>query len=492
MFYTGTHFQPFKYYSIFMQPKIQQTAVFLDITIQNNLTPFLYRTVLTRETVTTQSLALDVLKLVLITAKDLFEVAKKNKSREYDVPANQVAEDHLDELNLLGEGGAEGVLTPGQSVTFAALEVCLCVLVRHYPELSPRAANLTSAAALRARAGHHRSLQGHKDLVSRAVELLSRLPDLCSPQGSMSILPSILWLVIGVIKAAKEGDDALAAVRALEHIIRNHQHGTSDRWRTLQQSALQRLLDLAKTSDNNEAHRDGEDINILAAIAVFLLYSKPSVITEAPGLKYPAVNAFVRAFQQESDSNAKKRVVEVATSVLAAADRSIAQPLAQAMAPPVLDYLLVDETSRAAKNPADLGLTHVSIHMVEVLMTSPNLAPASGEDKRLGQLMLFLIPILVSQLLAPEEMKEASKLALSLHYLALGKLTSIGQTWPSHLKGVLGQNELLRGRLELAVKADQERSKSSQKTTEVNKINQPSAPSIKLFELKLAKKNTNS
>ena len=152
---------------------------------------------MTRETVATQSLALDVLKLVLITAKDVLEVAKKNKSKEYDVPANQVAEDHIDELNSLGEGGADGVLAPGQSVAFAALEVCLCVLVRHYPELSPRAANLTSAAALRARAGHHRSLQGHKDLVSRAVELLSRLPELCSPLGSMSLLPSILWLVIG-------------------------------------------------------------------------------------------------------------------------------------------------------------------------------------------------------------------------------------------------------------------------------------------------------
>ena len=175
----------------------------------------------------------------------------------------------------------------------------------------------------------------------------------------------------------------------------------------------------------------------------------------------------------------------------------IAQPLAQAMAPPVLDYLLVDETSRAAKTAADLGLTHVSIHMVEVLMTSPNLAPASGEDKRLGQLMLFLIPILVSQLLAPEEMKEASKLALSLHDLALGKLTSIGQTWPAHLKAVMGQNELLRGRLELAIKANQERLKtnSSQKSQEANKINQPSAPTIKLkrFDLgKNDKKNTNT
>ena len=98
---------------------------------------------------------------------------------------------------LKGDGGLDGVLTPGKSVTFAALEVCLCVLVRHYPELSPRAANLSSAAALRARSGHHRSLQGHADLVNQAVDLLSRLPELCSPQGALSILPSILWLLIG-------------------------------------------------------------------------------------------------------------------------------------------------------------------------------------------------------------------------------------------------------------------------------------------------------
>ena len=121
-----------------------------------------YDTVLTREIVATQTLALDVLKLVLITAKDILEVAKKAKSREMGVPANQPIMENDQELCLLGEGGLDGVLTPGKSVTFAALEVCLCVLVRHYPELSPRAANLSSAAALRARSGHHRSLQGHR------------------------------------------------------------------------------------------------------------------------------------------------------------------------------------------------------------------------------------------------------------------------------------------------------------------------------------------
>ena len=446
----------------------------------------LHRTVLTRETITTQLLAMDVLKLVLISGKDVLDVAKKNKSRQMDVPANQVAGGHQQELSLLGEGGVDGNLAPGKSVAFAALEVCLCVLVRHYPELSPRAANLTSAAALRARAGHHRGLYGHKDLVSRAVELLSRLPGLCSPLGSLSVLPSILWLLIGVVKAAGTDEDSSAAVRSLKYLIENQKFVSDQKYRSqwiaLQQSALQRLLDLAKTSDS-EGSVDENNINILAAIAVFLIHSEANVITEAPGLKYPAVNAFVRAFQQQSNSESRKKVVEVTASILASSDRSIAQPLAQAMAPPVLDYLLVDETSRAAKNSSDLNLTLDAIHLVEVLMTSPNLAPLDGEDKRLSQLMLFLIPILVSHLLAPEEIKEASKPKISLHEQALIKLTSIGQTWPTQFKNVMGQNDVLRNRLEAAIKANQERLKTStaNRNAAATKISQAqSAPSIKL------------
>lgn len=442
----------------------------------------LHRTVLTRETVATQSLALEVLKLVLIAAKDVLEVLRKNKSRELDLPVNQVPDDHVDALNFLAEGGSDGVLVPGKSVAFAALEVCLCVLVRHYPELSPRAANLTSAAALRARAGHHRGLQGHKDLVSRAVELLSRLPGLCSPQGSLSILPSILWLLIGVVKSAGDGEDASAAVHSLKFLIQNQQYPNDEvcasRWTSLQQSALQRLLDLAKTSDGGN---DG-NINVLAAIGVFLLHSECCVITEAPGLKYPAVNAFVRAFQQQIDPTCKRRVVQAASSVLASADRNIAQPLAQAIAPPVMDYLLVDEASRSAKCRADLDLTLECVHLVEILMSSSNLAPTTGDDKRIGQLLIFLIPILVSHLLAPDEMKEASKLRMTLHEYALAKLTSVGQSSPLHFKAVMGQNEVLRSRLESAVKANQERLKNSsnQKTADHSKINQPTAPSIKL------------
>ena len=121
----------------------------------------------------------------------------------------------------------------------------------------------------------------------------------------------------------------------------------NDNWIPLLQSALQRLLDLAKTSDGDGV----SDVNLLTTIAIFLLSAPANVVGEAPGLKYPAVNAYVRSFQNLiNDSISRMKVVQAARSILASANRGIAQPLAQAIASPILDYLLVDETSRAAKS----------------------------------------------------------------------------------------------------------------------------------------------
>ncbi len=460
----------------------------------------LHRTVLTREAVSTQTLALDVLRLVLITSKERLDSAKKAKSREMGVPANQVSDNGALSI-LLGEGGPEGLLTPGKSVVFAALEVCLCVLVRHYPELSPRAANLSSAAALRARAGHHRSLQGHSALVNQAVELLARLPGLCSPKGALSILPSILWLLIGVIKATTPEEDVAGALKSLKILMESSSHflqdrgddesgRTSRRWLSLLQSALQRLLDLAKTSDQGD-DAAGSEVNIITAVAVFLLHAPSEVFAETPGLKYPAVNAFVKAFQQQlvSDPIGRRRVVQAATSVLASADSVIAQPLAQAVASAIMDFLLVDESSRSIKTDADLALTIECVHLVwPTLMTSPNLAPPTGEeDKRASQLLVFLVPILVSHLLAPEDMKEASRVKLALHDRALASLSDLGQMYPHEVKAILGQSDALRGRLESAARAGRDKKKpganspiKDEKSSALSKVGQPSVPSIKL------------
>ena len=48
----------------------------------------------------------------------------------------------------MGEGGEDGRLEAGKSVTFAVLEVVVCVLVRHFPDISPRAAQSSSVIAM--------------------------------------------------------------------------------------------------------------------------------------------------------------------------------------------------------------------------------------------------------------------------------------------------------------------------------------------------------
>lgn len=84
------------------------------------------------------------------------------------------------EGDLAGEGGASGELTPGKSVVFAVLEVCLCLLVRHLPPLNPtplvsspqRPPSLSPEAA---------------ELVASSLDVMAGLPDLCSPQGLQQI-----------------------------------------------------------------------------------------------------------------------------------------------------------------------------------------------------------------------------------------------------------------------------------------------------------------
>ena len=171
--------------------------------------------------------------------KDRLDARKKTRRKELSVPANRPADEELDgELDLLGEGGDDGLLEPGRSVVFATLEVCLCVLVRHYPDLSPRAASINSVMAMqvlsrvrvrqlglstcrsfipliparpqaKSRMKGRRLTDEQSRLVSSALSSLSALPALCSPQGAITVLPSVLWLLTGVLKEASWRDERL-------------------------------------------------------------------------------------------------------------------------------------------------------------------------------------------------------------------------------------------------------------------------------------------
>jgi hypothetical protein len=93
------------------------------------------------------------------------------------VPANQESR-ATQEVDLLGEGGGTGEITPGQSLVFAVLEVCLCLLVRQLPALNPAP---EQAPIVRQHHSHHTEESGQ--LIAAALTSMECLPRLCSPQG---------------------------------------------------------------------------------------------------------------------------------------------------------------------------------------------------------------------------------------------------------------------------------------------------------------------
>lgn len=94
------------------------------------------------------------------------------------VPANQEPKE-MAEVDILGEGEETGDLIPGQSLVFAVLEVCLCLLVRQIPALNPSPGGATTVLSHR---GYTPSEECGR-LIASALNVMEGLPKLCSPQG---------------------------------------------------------------------------------------------------------------------------------------------------------------------------------------------------------------------------------------------------------------------------------------------------------------------
>jgi len=85
-----------------------------------------------------------------------------------------------------GGGSESGEIVPGKSVVFAALEVCLCALVRHLPSLNP---SLPSASVLASAARQTTFNDTTYQLLSSTLLTMAELPSLCSPAG----LRTFVW-----------------------------------------------------------------------------------------------------------------------------------------------------------------------------------------------------------------------------------------------------------------------------------------------------------
>nr|XP_020510294.1 HEAT repeat-containing protein 5A isoform X2 [Labrus bergylta] len=419
-----------------------------DQALSVELLSVLHRLMVTRESVYVQLAVLDLLRQIVTAAQE--HVREKRHSAEVDDGAEE-----KETLPEFGEGRDTGGLIPGRSLVFGALELCLCVLVRKLPQLSPKLASPTGPG------GSVWSLTDNDcQLVASALCVLSELPSVCSPEGSVSILPTVLYLLLGVLRelvhqpsthtvvSVGGGSASLtvviqAALQALKCVVTSpmsRQEKSRGGWNVLLRSALNTLLGLWDAGD-----RAVDQVSLLTALTVFLCSAGPDVCTVEP-LHMLSLQRFT-ASMEAKDPLVVSRCYQLLTSVFQAPP-TVAVPYIQALGPPLVQFLQRVERSRP-QSPEEL------LGVLEGVRAMEALIQAADESQR-PQLVAVLLPLLISFLLDENALGSAPAASRSLHEAALKDLMRLGPQHSAVFRSLISSSPHLKSRLEAAVKGNQE------------------------------------
>uniref|UniRef100_A0A672TUW0 HEAT repeat-containing protein 5A n=1 Tax=Strigops habroptila TaxID=2489341 RepID=A0A672TUW0_STRHB len=398
----------------------------------------LHRLILTRESPDIQLAALEVVQLILFAAQE--HVKEKRRSAE-----------EKETLPEFGEGKDTGGLVPGKSLVFATLELCVCILVRQLPQLNPK---LTCSPAVQS--GKHLLLsEDGSRLVAAALVILSDVPAICSPEGMLiSVLPTILYLIIGVLKetAVKLQDGQLpltvaASLQALKGLLSSpmaRAEKSRTAWTDLLRSALVTVLDCWDQVDGLLQERD--EVSLLTAITVFVMSTSPEVTTIECLQKH-----CIEKFKITLDSKeplVQCKCYQLLHSIFQHPNKTVSYPYIHSLAPSIVGKL--QETEKAKpENAAELQVIEEGIKVVAALT-------ATAEEEHRTHLVAGLLPILISFLLDENALVSATNSAKSLHEFALQNLMQIGPQYSSVFKKLMASSPTMKARLESAVKGNQE------------------------------------
>ncbi|XP_061729047.1 HEAT repeat-containing protein 5B [Cydia pomonella] len=405
------------------------------------LCQIVHRTGLTLESVEALLLVADVLKLIITGAREQLQANMQAKIKELvpDEPSNNIPESVLEVVHTLGEGGPTGDLPPGKSLVFACLEVCVCLAVRRLPALSPRKQEGAVGVI-----GVPRGLGVHGDaLLVSTLAAMGDLTSLTSPQGALSLLPTILYLALGVLGECRHAPLGDAAVLLLQQACAapapRLQPHTRDQHARLLHSTLAKLLEKVKS---DEAGQRIDPVIGARAMAVLLNHTEPT-----PALHYPCINHF-RQCLETRDNEVFALICGVVRTVWSQASPQCVSWWARALAARVV------ARAAAARRPADMAHTRAAIAAVTALDDLLNAAPEHAQGPHQGiQLLWLVVPIVISYLREGGELARAAPHVRALHDFALAWLTRQGPKHPQELKTMMSQSAELRRALEAAVRA---------------------------------------
>uniref|UniRef100_A0A803SRK0 HEAT repeat-containing protein 5A n=1 Tax=Anolis carolinensis TaxID=28377 RepID=A0A803SRK0_ANOCA len=430
-----------------------RTKIGSDQELSVELLNVLHRLILTRESPDIQLAALEVVQHILFAAQE--HVKEKRRSAE-----------EKETLPEFGEGKDTGGLIPGKSLVFATLEMCMCILVRQLPQLNPK---ITGSPGITAGKPQLLSETGSK-LVSAALGILSDVPGVCSPEGSIAVLPTILYLIIGVLRetAVKlpTGQIPLtvaASLQALKGVLSMHN--------PIKQPTVSYICSMWNRlflSFVDGAHQELDQSSLLAAITVFILSASPEVTT-VECLQMSCIEKFKSAMESK-DPVIQLKCYQLLLTIFQYPNKAISYPYIQSLAASIVNKL--QETEKAKpENSAELQVIQEGIKVVAAII------PLAQEEHR-SQLVACFLPILISFLLDENALGSATNSARSLHEFALQYLMQIGPQYSSVFKKLMAASPPMKARLESAVKGNQESIKD--KTSPRHSKNPGKSASIQL------------
>ncbi|XP_054653928.1 HEAT repeat-containing protein 5B isoform X2 [Dunckerocampus dactyliophorus] len=450
--------------STLLESACAKTHIAEDQLLAVELLNVLHRLLLTRDPPTVQLQVTAVVQETIKAALDHLQLQKINKGKE--------DEGQIDSPLILGEGGQSGELVPGSSLVFAAMELLVFILVRHLPQLNTRVKDSPSHVPMRPQRLPEESAR----LVANTVSILAELPSLCSPAGSMTILPTVLFLITGVLRetAVKTADNSVptsvsAALQGIKTIITSplaHVDSLQTQWTALVRSSLASVLE---DSQPDESRPDLDEISMLTAITLFLL-SASNELVGVTVLQKGCMERFRNALNS-SDPWVQARCYQLLLSVFQHSSRPLSTPYIHALAPLMVEKLKAVECSRP-RTTAELQAVQEGIKVLENLV-------GMGEEQNRVQLVALLVPTLITYLLDENAIPSASQASKGLHDFALQNLMRIGPLYPAAFKMVIGAAPELKTRLESAVRANQASSKAKDSARQAQPTVQ-AAPTIKL------------
>ncbi|XP_053526486.1 HEAT repeat-containing protein 5A isoform X3 [Artibeus jamaicensis] len=403
----------------------------------------LHRVILTRESPSVQLASLEVVRQIICAAQE--HVKEKRRSAEVDDGAAE-----KETLPEFGEGKDTGGLVPGKSLVFATLELCVCILVRQLPELNPK---LTGSPRVKGTKPQMLSEDGSR-LVSAALVILSELPAVCSPEGSISILPTVLYLTIGVLRetavklpGGQLSSTAAASLQALKGILSSpmaRAEKSQAAWTDLLRSALTTVLDSWDPGDGT--HQELDEVSLLTAITVFTLSASPEV-TIIPCLQKRCMEKF-KVTLEIKDPMVQIKTYQLLLSIFQCPNPAVSYPYIYSLVSSIVDKLQEIDTKKP-EDTTELQILQEGIKVLEALVTV-------AEEQHRSQLVACLLPILISFLLDENALGSATSIMRNLHDFALQNLMQIGPQYSTVFKSVMASSPALKARLEAAIKGNRE------------------------------------